>query len=632
MSEPDVNNETRSLDAADAQAPQLEDRFLADIRAMTAALLNDPTVSKLPESQLRTLSTVLLERMLFARQAGITFHGHRDLYEILGYNRLLTYREFRARYLRGGIAKRIVDAYPTAVWRAGARVFEDEDPKTETPFEKSWKDFERRVGAWSRFERVHKLASLSTYAVLLIGAAGDLSTELPRGNGTPDGIMYLQPFSGGGGPGGGDNQDNRSRAMVADATIMEFDRDPASPRFGLPLTYWLKRTSVSSPLLARPVHWTRVLHVAEGLLGDEIYGTPALEAVWNLIDDLDKVIGGGAEAFWLRANAGMHVDVDKEMGMPTRMPGVGGAPGVTRSERDALREQAENLQHQLQRVMVTRGVNVTQLSSPVANFKDPADAIITQIAGTKAIPKRILVGSEMGQLASGQDKDNWNTQVQDRRTSWAFPGLVKPFIDRLIEYNYLPMPKQFDVEWPVIEDLTEDEKVKLSLDMANVNKAQEAVVFTEDEIRAVRFRDNPLSAQDQADDMSETMRADIALKLTQANKAMGLTVFTDDEIRKITYKFEPLPDSEKVPIGAPEKISVTAPPKIGDEEGEPAEQAGQAPGTGKVDETTLGEPPLAAAMRELEAAVYANDLTAIGRILGIGARRVKTLWRRRRAA
>jgi hypothetical protein len=252
--------------------------------------------------------------------------------------------------------------------------------------------------------------------------------------------------------------------MHADCTILEFETDKESPRFGMPKTYQMRRTTISAPLIDRPIHWTRVIHVAEGLLGDEVYGTPALEAVWNLLDDLDKVVGGGAEAFWLRANAGLHVDVDKALGMPSTVPGKVALPGVSADERTRLQEKAEELQHQLQRVMVTRGTTVTQLSSSVADFKGPSDAIVTQIAGTLGIPKRILVGSEMGQLASGQDKDNWNTQVQDKRTSWAFPGLVQPLLARLIEYGYIRPPKDIatvNVEWPVIEDLTEDEKAGL---------------------------------------------------------------------------------------------------------------------------------------------------------------------------
>jgi hypothetical protein len=335
--------------------------------------------------------------------------------------------------------------------------------------------------------------------------------------------------------------------------------------------------------------------------------------VHNLIDDLDKVTGGGAEAFWLRANAGLHINVDKAMGLPPPTMNKPTIPGVGKDERSDLRAQAESLQHQLQRVMVTRGVEVTQLSSSVADFKGPADAIITQIAGTKGIPKRILVGSEMGQLASGQDKDNWNTQVQDKRTSWAFPGVVKPLIDRLVDFGYLPKPKEFHVDWPVIEDLTEDEKVKLVLDMANVNKVQEAVVFTEDEMREKLGLD-PIDDKTESDELSEVQKADVAVKLATTNKTMGLTVFTDDEIRKMSYNKEPLKDSEKVPISAPEKVSVTQPPKLG-EDGQPIEQAGQdAP---PVASNVL---PFKAALAALEAAIENDDADALLKIVGVRER------------
>lgn len=476
----------------------------SDMRALVGSMLGPENIQALDDGSLRALSSVLLERMMFARQAGLSFHGARDMYEVLGYDRVLTYRMYRARYARGGIAKRIVDAYPVAIWRGGAEVWEDEDASSDTQFEQTWKELEARLSIWSRLQRAHILAGLSTYSVLLIGAPGNISDELPKG--TPDSLLYLTPFSGGGGPGG--DRLSRSMAMDADCSIQEFDVDPESPRFGLPQIYQLKRTDLSSPMLNRPVHWSRIIHVAEGLLGDEVYGTPALEAVWNDLDNLDKVVGGGAEAFWLRANAGLHLDVDKSMGAPGT-PTKPGNVGLDPAARTALQDKATELQHQLQRVMVTRGVTATQLGSNVANFKDPADAIITLIAGTKAIPKRILVGSEMGQLASGQDKDNWNTQVQDKRTSWAFPCLVKPLIDRLVAYGYLPEPIEVHVEWPVIEDLTEDEK------------------------------------------------AGLAVTLTNSNKTQGTVVFETNWIREKTFGLEPL-DDERMPVGAPERISVDA--------------------------------------------------------------------------
>ena len=419
----------------------------------------------------------------------------------------------------------------------------------------------------------------------------------------------MKPYSGGGGPATGNLQDQRSRAMDATCSIREFDVDPNSPRYGEAKFYQFKRAPNASTQLDSAIHWSRIIHVADELLDDDVYGTPALEAVWNLFDDLYKVTGGGSEAFWLRAKNAMHVDFDKTMGLPGK-PGAALSAQLTPDQRKEFEAKAEKLQHQIDSVMVTRGGTITQLSSATANIKDPAAAIITQIAGTKAIPKRILVGSEMGQLASGQDKDNWNTAVQDKRTNWAFPGLVKPLAQRLLDYGYLPPLKTkntFFVEWPIIEDLTEDEKAKYALDLANVNKSYGSTVFTEDEIRDKCYRMEP--GKDEVDD---PFRAELAVKLTMANKQMGVTVFTDDEIRKLCYGWEPLAPDQKVPIGAPERISVAEPPPEGGPDDTPA------PGTEEDIANKAKAAPLAAQLHALEQAIENDDLDAIGEILALG--------------
>jgi len=341
--------------------------------------------------------------------------------------------------------------------------------------------------------------------VLIIGAGdADLRDELPKG--LPGGVRYLTPYAGGGGPGRGGRRDQfgaRSSAYDADVSVYEFDEDQRSPRFALPKTYQL-RGLASTSASAEPytVHWSRVIHVAENLLWDEVYGLPALERVWNLLDDLEKVTGGGAEAFWLRANQGMHLDIDKDM-----------AANDTLESIKALKEQADEYKHQLTRWIRTRGVTATPLGSDVANFSSPADAIITQIAGAKGIPKRILTGSEMGELASSQDRENWKDQVNGRQTQYAGPYIIRPLVDRLIAYGYLPIPMKgpdvYMIGWPHIQVLTEQEK------------------------------------------------AEGALKWAQTNQTAGETIFTNEENREHWYGFPPLTEEEKqlaAPPAAPEPV------------------------------------------------------------------------------
>ena len=435
-------------------------------------LVNQPT-SEIAE--IRAAASVLIERMQFMRQAGISFKGERDLYDVLGYDRLLTPQDYRDRYARGGVTKRIVEAFPKATWRGGWEVIEDENPTTETEFEKAWNEMFLRLSIGPRLQRADILAGLSTFSVILLGSsvAGDLSSPLPKGS--PEQLAFLAPFIGGG--------DGRSTQLNsgADCTIQSYVEDVKDSRFGLPLTYQLRRTNFAAPMLATPVHWSRIIHIAEGCLEDDVFGIPVLESVWNLLDDLDKVTGGGAEAFWLRANQGIQLDVNKDI-------------NLTEPDREALRAQADEYKHNISRMMRTRGVTVNTLGSDVANFANPADAILTQISGAKGIPKRILTGSEMGELASSQDRDNWKDQINGRQTEYVAPFIIRPLVDRLIKYGYLPEPKDYQVIWPHIQTLSEQEKADGAAKWATVVVGGQPV-FLPEEIRDKWYGMEPLTPE-----------------------------------------------------------------------------------------------------------------------------------------
>ncbi len=429
-------------------------------------------------SEIRALETtttgILLGRRNFGRNHGISFDGRRDEYEVLGYADTITIQDYWDAYERGGIAGSIVDVMPDATWRGDPpmKLIEDDDPDNATEFEKAWTALDQKHQICGLFLRVVKLSRLSTYAVLLIGADGKLSDPLPKVK-TPDALLYLKPYIGGGGP--GSNRSTRNVAYDGDATVFEYDLDTSSPRFGKPLSYTLKNTDFATEQFK--VHWSRIIHIAEGVLDNDVFGQPALQRVWNLLADLRKVTGGGSESFWLRANQGLHLNIDKDMAM---------SPADQTAAVAGLKEQAEAYKHQLTRWLRTRGVEVNTLGSDVANFQANADAIITQIAGAKRIPKRILTGSEMGELASGQDRENFRDQILGRQMQYAGPYMARPLADRLIEHGFLPKPKKetgYKVWWPHIEVLTETERTAGASAWAGVNSTQGDLVFTEPEIR-----------------------------------------------------------------------------------------------------------------------------------------------------
>src|SRR6266702_1307485 len=429
--------------------------------------------------KLRNLASLMTVRREFASIFGTTFGGKRDLYETLGYTRILKIQDYRLRFRRNAVAGRVIEAHPKATWRGGGEIIEDLDPNTETTFEKAWDDFAKRLKIWRIFARADMLGGFGQHSTILIGAPGALNTPLNSVK-SPDDIAYLKPYM----------QDRLS--------IKELDTDPTSPRFGLPDMYLLRGTPREFSLVQEPVpltvgmtdvHWSRCLHVCDDL-EDAIYGLPRLERVWNLLDDLEKVTGGGAEAFWMRANPGYQFDLDKEI-------------ELTPEKEKELEEQVDKLVHNMQRVVRTRGVKVETLGSDVANFANPAASIIAQISAGTGIPQRILMGSERGELASTQDRDNWFDQIVDRRDQFAVPNVINPFVDRLIEIGALPKPKQYQVRWSQLKSLDDGQKADLGIKYATVNKYQGETVITSDEIRDKCYGLPPLSAEEKAAELEK---------------------------------------------------------------------------------------------------------------------------------
>lgn len=403
---------------------------------------------------IRALSSALLNRRKLATEAGQTFEGERDLYAVLGYKLDLKPRDYRSRYKRNAIAARVVESLPKATWRGDIQVIEDENPDISTTFEEAWVEMEDRLQVWATMTRADILAGLGQYGVILIGAPGDLTSELPKTL-AAERVLYLSPFS------------------EDDVVVESIVDDTSDARFGQPDTYKFKRLSKSAigQRQEKIVHWTRVLHIADGILDEQFLGEPRMERVWNLLDDLEKVTGGGAEAFWLRAHQGYQFDVDKDLEMDE-------------PDYADLKTEVDEFVHGIRRFVRTRGVNLTTLGSDVAEFDNPVNAIITQIAGGTGIPKRILVGSEQAKLASTQDAANWNQRVEDRRMQYADPQIIRPFIDRLIEVKALPEPKDgYEVRWPQMTNLDEVQRAVVADKLAGVNKKIGGVIVTDAEIR-----------------------------------------------------------------------------------------------------------------------------------------------------
>jgi uncharacterized protein len=403
----------------------------------------------------RVFSAVLERAGLTRRLEGDS--AKRNLDDILRRKKDLAFKDFFTRYDRKDIAGRIVDAYPDATWRKPPVVTEDKEAD-DTPLEAAYKRLERRLRANSYFSRVDRLAGLGRYAVLLIGTKGgsSLSTPLKKGQFTAESsIIYLSVFG----------EDS--------ATIKTYVTDSSDERFGKPNTYELNFGSSVEGFVGekkREVHWTRVIHVAEDLLEDEVHGRPRLKRVFDLLEDLEKVVGGAAEMFYQGADKGLHLDVRDEY-------------ALTDEDKAAVKEQLELYKAGLERVLRTQGITSKELGGTTADPTGPASVILDLIAGTTGIPKRMLLGSERGELASTTDETTFIGHVKERQVDHAEPVILRAFIDRLIWLGALPEPKVeegYSVEWPSLFERSDTEKVAMAKDLATANRLMPGLVSPEE--------------------------------------------------------------------------------------------------------------------------------------------------------
>lgn len=426
-----------------------------------SALPAEPRFSEVGE--LRAMET-LVNRARLMNSIGMQFDGIRDTWKSLGYKRLLTFNDYWERYRRGDVAKRIIDAPAKATWRNAPTVIDDQGE--EGAFAQAWLDLEARLKIYHFCERVDRLAGIGRYGILLIGLAGPnkLSEQaLPVTD--ADGVLYLSAF----------HEDA--------AKIESFEANTSNARFGLPTTYKidllgdLKTGNPVGDVTARSqiVHWSRVVHVAEDLFNDNVFGTPRMEAIFNKLMDLEKVVGGSAEAVWKIIDRGLAFMLDKDTSL------------TPEAEQD-MNDELERYTHGLQRYLRLQGMDVKVLNSETADPRGAFAVLSAIISGTTGIPQRVLFGSERGQLASTQDERNFNARIKERMTGFAEPTILMPLVNTFVEVKALPEPEgKAKVIWPDLTSLSEKEMSDIARTQGRAARdlAQTEGMLTVDEKRAI---------------------------------------------------------------------------------------------------------------------------------------------------
>lgn len=400
--------------------------------------------------------SMLGARAALAAMLGVIFNGQRDIYDAAGYAKTLTYMDYYGVYRRQDIARRIVSAAPTETWRLDPTILDgndEADAADDTPFAEAVQELAAvgqsgqflidQPGLFQVLHRLDRVAGIGRYGVLFLGINDGQPPDQPLARGACKGasdLLYTTVYGEG------------------DARIEQYDDDPASPRYGLPLYYTLS-TRINAGQAQKRVHWTRCIHVAENVDDDDVFGTPRLESVWNRLVDLLKIMAGSGEAAWKLLDVGQILSTVEGKRLPSDPEQIA-----------ALENQVDEFVNGLRRWLLADGIQANAVNGQVTDPTGLVTINVALISAATGIPQRILLGSERGELASIQDESNWTKVIETRQRTQVAPYIIRPTVSRLIYAGVLPAPMSgnFVVQWPNLQESDREREATVAEKVANI--------------------------------------------------------------------------------------------------------------------------------------------------------------------
>ena len=404
-------------------------------------------LNQLVEGLTNSVST--LSRRFSRSLFGVSHDGLRDINTVYGYNIDPDFADFYNAFRFQDIAAAVIKKPARSCWR--------ETPALKVGEDKIFEDeliVLDKLRIFDMLERADILNRIGRFSVLFVGVPDGLDPKDPLGRSNERSLenLYFTPYAEDG------------------ITISKWENDPLSNRFGLPLQYTLqimdrgdKRTTVQT--LSRNVHWTRIVHLAEGALDSDVEGLSALSEVLNRLVDLNKTMGGSSEAYFRNARGKYAFKTDPEF-----------KSTISPEDKAALIEEVNAFTNNWQDIIRLSGIDAKVLNTPHASPEWTVKVSMQAIAGATGIPIRILTGEGAGQLAGNEDKLSYNQLITDRQNQLCSGWLLRT-LQILAEANMIkPVPANAVVDWPVTEALNEKEKSEIRQNNADaLNKASAAL-------------------------------------------------------------------------------------------------------------------------------------------------------------
>lgn len=404
---------------------------------------------------------------------------HRHWYDF-GFPDDIIFEQHYTMYRRNSIARAMVCKPVYRVWQDFPWLQEREETHDETPLEKEIRLEFERLQFWSRLKMADERARVGAYGgvIFRFRDSKPFSEPVERVPGGLKGLAEIIPV------------------FEGQLKPLEYDENETSETYGQPTKYQFLESEVGQANTRSRrnvvVHPDRV-HIWSPDM--TVNGESCLEAAYNDLVTIEKVIGAGGEGFWKNARMPMHMDLDKDASPEALATML----GVQVSElADKLDEVVEDFDKGFDQKLMTQGIEAKNLTVQLTDPKEFFMAALQSAAASVPIPVKVLIGNITGERASSEDLKDWDETCMSRRNQIVVPN-IRSILERLMKYGVLK-EKDWHLDWTDLTAASEDDKINRAGKMADINQKMLGTgerVYTADEIREATGHE-PLSDDEKA--------------------------------------------------------------------------------------------------------------------------------------
>ena len=422
--------------------------------------------------QLQLKNSALNDQAIRSRLANAISGGYdngdtlHNVYLDYGYPEVLKFSHFWNMYRRFGVAKNVIELPVDTTWSSNPTI------ESGGELDREIEDLQKRLKIWHRVKGLDVRQRVGRYAGMFMRVRDGKEPSEPI-EGTLNGVGSLVQMV---------------PIYEGQLKVLTTEKNPLNDNYGLPTMYQFSSAASGdrneNSAESFNIHPDRIIIAAEGADNGDILGIPALEAVFNSLMDLRKIIGGGGEGYYKNASQSV---VFKLTDATTAKDNASLLAKFNDSADDFMRNRAR-------RSLWTPGMDAQTLSSDLANPKEFAMNAINDIAAGSKIPATIIIGQQTGRLASQEDSRAFLSTQNARRENFA-NEMISSILDWLMKYGVIKTAK-YEIEWDDLLAMSDDEKLSNAERMGKINHAQYTsggdIPFTGDEIREAAGHDPEL--------------------------------------------------------------------------------------------------------------------------------------------